>query len=208
MAYFPMFIDLEGKKCTVAGGGSVAHRKVESLLKYEASVEVIAPDICEEIRSLSGDLHLAEREVRLEDLSDSFLVIAATDQRKVNQEISSYCRRHNIFVNVIDSKKECSFVFPATVKREKISIGVTTSGGSPVLSSTIRKSIEKAVPEYYGRLSVELGSWREELKERVASADLRKKMFRALTLRGIEQKGQLDRGDFEQIIKEIGEDKE
>jgi siroheme synthase (precorrin-2 oxidase/ferrochelatase) len=77
-----------------------------------------------------------------------------------------------------------------------------------VLSSTIRKSIEKAVPDYYGRLSVELGSWREELKERVASADLRKKMFRALTLRGIEQKGRLDRGDFEQIIKEIGEDKE
>lgn len=212
MAYFPMFIDIKGKKCTVAGGGAVALRKIESLLKFEGCVEVIAPMICEEIKELAekirltGELCLIEREVKQEDLKDSFLVIAATNQRETNHAISGYCREQGIFVNVIDSKEECSFVFPATVKRENISIGITTSGGSPVLSSTIRKSVEQSVPEYYGKLSVDLGNWREELKVRVEKESVRKKIFRELALQGIEKEGKLSREDFEKIIDSFEHD--
>lgn len=208
MAYFPIFMDIKGKKCSVAGGGKVAFRKIESLLKFEGSVEVIAPVICDEIRNLTGEVRLVEREAELEDFKDSFLVIAATNKRQLNQAISEYCRQREIFVNVIDRKEECSFVFPATVKRENISIGITTSGGSPVLSSTIRKSIEQCVPEYYGELSVKLGNWREELKLRVEKEALRKKIFRELVFMGIEKEGDISRQDFEKMIDRFEHDSE
>lgn len=201
MSYFPMFIDLKEKKCLIAGGGKVALRKAESLLKFEGQVKVIAPVVCGEIKKLEGDIQWIEREVELEDLSDCFLVIAATNCRKVNHQISAYCKERHIFVNVIDCKEECSFVFPATVKREDISIGITTSGASPVLSSTIRKSVEKAVPDYYGILSLQLGEWREELKERVKDEPKRREIFRNLVLKGLEQEGNLSREDFERMIE-------
>ena len=202
MAYFPMFIDLKDKKCSVAGGGKVALRKVESLLKFEGAVEVIAPRICDEILAYGDRVKIRKKEAVPEDFKESFLVIAATDNRNVNHSISSFCREHHIFVNVIDSREECSFVFPATVKREDISVGVTTSGASPVLSSTIRKAVEKAVPEFYGPLSRELGRWREELKERIREEAVRKKIFRSLTELGIEQEGKLPTEQVESLIRD------
>lgn len=201
MAYFPMFIDLKDKKCSVAGGGKVALRKVESLLKFEGRVEVISPEICEELLAYEEQIQIQRKKAVPEDFKDSFLVIAATDNRAVNHAISDYCKEHHIFVNVIDCKEECSFVFPATVKREDISVGITTSGASPVLSSTIRKAVEEAVPEFYGTLSVELGKWREELKERIGEESVRRKIFRKLVLLGIEQEGELFEEQVEELIK-------
>lgn len=202
MAYFPMFIDLKDKKCSVAGGGQVALRKVESLLKFEGCVEVIAPAICEELDALKDKIRIYRRKAVLEDFKDSFLVIAATDSREVNHAISTYCHQHHIFVNVIDSQPECSFVFPATVKREEIIVGITTSGTSPVLSSQIRKSVEEAVPQYYGTLSLELGRWREELKIRIKEEKVRKKIFRKLAQLGMEQEGKLSTEQVEELIRE------
>lgn len=202
MAYFPMFIDLKEKKCIVVGGGKVALRKVESLIRFESEVIVIAPELCDEMRALEGQIQILQKEAEEIDLKGSFLVIAATNKREINHAVSTYCRREHIFVNVIDSKEECSFVFPATVKRETISIGITTSGGSPHLSSSIRKKIEQAVPEYYGTLAQQLGEWREELKDRILEEPMRRKIFRQLVEEGMERKEPFTREDLEQIIKE------
>ncbi|MDO4554589.1 MAG: bifunctional precorrin-2 dehydrogenase/sirohydrochlorin ferrochelatase [Lachnospiraceae bacterium] len=206
MAYFPMFIDLKGKRCVIAGGGKVACRKAESLCRFEAQVEVIAPEICPELEAFEDsnrEISFQKRAVEREDLVGSFLVIAATDSRKVNRMVSEFCREEDIFVNVIDSQEESTFVFPATLKREDISVGITTSGSSPFLSSSIRKTIEKAVPEYYGELSKSLGRIREKVKAEVPLESDRRKIMKWVTQTGLEKKEVLSADEVEQIIKKI-----
>lgn len=205
MAYFPLFVEIEGKDCAVAGGGKVAYRKIESLLKFGGRVKVVAPAFCSEILALKDKVSLVKKEACPEDFEGCFLVIAATNAREVNRGISEYCKMRGIFVNVIDSQEECSFVFPAVVKRGDVSIGITTSGGSPALSAAIRKSVEQSVPEFYGELSEKLKRWRKDLKKRIADEKVRRAVFTKLVEAGIQKGGNLSQEDLEEIIADPGE---
>ena len=121
MAYFPFYIDIENKKCLIAGGGEVAYRKAEAVLLFGAEVMVTAPKICEELTLLSRDnqkLLLVQRKFCEKDLEDIFFVIAATDDRKVNDRIFRLCTEKQILVNVVDEKEQCSFFFFFTMMIE------------------------------------------------------------------------------------------
>ena len=139
MGYFPFFIDISAKKCVVVGGGIVAKRKVEKLLPYEPEITVVAPEICEFLRLCEG-ITLVEREFEPSDLDGAFMVIGATDNEAVNAEIFRLCTEKNILVNVVDDKEKCGFIFPALVKKGDISIGVSSSGSSPVFSKYIKEN--------------------------------------------------------------------
>jgi len=152
MAYFPFFIDIENKTCTIVGGGIVATRKVESLLNFGCNITVISPNFCKEMQQLHS-VKLVKRNFKLNDLESSFFVIAATSDQCVNAEIGAFCRMKNILVNVVDVKEECSFIFPSIYKNGDIVAGVTTSGKSPQVSSLVRKTIADNVPKYYGDIS-------------------------------------------------------
>ena len=171
MAYFPIFIEIEKKKCLVVGGGKVALRKVETLLRYDAQVHVVSREICTEIRALLPPENIHEEELLPSPgdtnagellpecscgsewpLPDYFtgaaLVVAATGSREVNHRVAQFCRERRIPVNVADAPEECTFFFPAVVKKGDISIGVNTGGKSPAVSSQVRRDIEKAIPDY------------------------------------------------------------
>ena len=125
---FPLFVSLSGKTVTVVGAGKIASRRIKVLLEYGARIRVIAPQICEEIRALSGSLEIIEREYERRDVSGSFMVIAATDSREVNQKAGADAKAEGIQVSVADSREECSFYFPAVIRKGGISIGLVSDG--------------------------------------------------------------------------------
>ena len=142
MAYFPMFINIENKKAYVIGGGKVALRKAEVLMKFGADVTVIAKEI-----KYRFDCRVIEDIYREEYIKDAFIVAAATDDRNVNKEISRYCRENGIYVNIADSRDESAFIFGANAVDDNIVISVSTSGEDPSLAKKIRDDIQV----YYDR---------------------------------------------------------
>jgi len=140
--YYPAFIDLENKKTVVVGGGKVAERKILGLLDTGAKVTVVSPGITKRIEreKQKGRLRHICRAYRKSDLKKAFLVIAATDDRDVNERVS---RDAPCLVNVVDVPKLCNFIVPSTMQRGPLTIAVSTGGVSPALARSLRKELEK-----------------------------------------------------------------
>ena len=137
MAYFPFYIDIENKNILVVGGGTVALRKIEKLSPFKPSITVVSPKICEEI--LKFNVKAVEREFDDNDLNGAFCVISATDNEQVNSHIFELCKEKNILVNTVDDKEKCGFIFPALVQKNSVTVGITTSGKSPIYAKYLKE---------------------------------------------------------------------
>ena len=148
--YFPMFIDIADKKILVAGGGTIALRRIRTLLKFGADIHVIAPDLCEELTQLEeeGKIKTEHREYRTGDIRGEQIVLAATDDHEVNRKIWEECRAAGIIVNVADDKKLCDFYFPSVVMTDEAVIGINSGGADPSITKKIRRKIEKMFISY------------------------------------------------------------
>lgn len=149
MALFPMFIDLSGKDCLIIGGGEVALRKIEQLVKFSPNLTVIAPSVHDEIRTLSEmyPMTLIERKYGQNDLEERFMVIAALDDIEEQKRIYEVCISAKIPVNCVDSPALCSFIFPALIVEGDLCVGINTSGRAPAVSSALRKYLTSVIPE-------------------------------------------------------------
>ena len=168
MAYFPMFVDLTDSNCLVVGGGSVALRKVNVLLDFGARVHVIAREISMELAALSEEtdhLLLEQREFEIYDLQDRRLVVAATSDNELNQQISSICKEGNIPVNVVDCPELCTFIFPSYLKEKNLVGAFSSSGNSPALTQFLRNKEKEVLTPKLGELNEMLGRWREPIFE-------------------------------------------
>jgi precorrin-2 dehydrogenase / sirohydrochlorin ferrochelatase len=159
MSHFPAFISIEGKECLVVGGGRVAFRKCKGLLAFGASVCVIAPELTEAFELLkkeqdagesTGRLRYEKRKILKDDLliRKWALVVAATNDRMVNERVAAFCHQREILVNVADNKEACTFFFPAYCKQEEVAVGITTSGTSPKMASFLRKKLQEQLPDW------------------------------------------------------------
>ena len=112
--FFPMFVDLSDKNVVVAGGGSIATRRVKTLLSFTRNITVIAPTMTPELIELgkTGKINAQMRPVKRSDFAFAYMVLAATNDWKVNDEIYKICKEEGIYVNVADSKDKCDFYFP------------------------------------------------------------------------------------------------
>lgn len=141
---FPLFISLEGKKCVVVGGGNVATRRIETLLAFEAAVEVISPMVSPVIAEWHqmGKVILHERCYEAGDLEGAFLVVAATGDRGTNSLVAQEAALKKIHANIADAPGECTFFFPAIAKKNEAVVGISTSGQNPGVSRMIRGKVE------------------------------------------------------------------
>ncbi len=165
--YYPISLNLHGKRCVVVGGGVVARRKVKGLLEHGAKVEVISPSVCSEIGELAkaGDISVKGKKYEPGDLHGAFIVIVATDESETNLEVAREARRRKIPVNVVDSPEQSDFIVPAIVRREDLVIAVSTGGKSPALARKIRTRLEKIFAEEYASLTDLIDEVRSELKQ-------------------------------------------
>lgn len=188
MSYFPLFMELKDRDCLVVGGGRVAWRKVKVLMDFGARVSVVAPEVIPEIGEL-GPVQLLEREFLDDDVRGRILVVAATDDETLNQRISRLCQARSIPVNVVDQIQDCSFIFPAYVKRGEVVAAFSSGGQSPVMTQYLKAQIKPVMTEELGELAACLGSLRDVVHSSVQTETARKHLYEELLKLGI-QKGE------------------
>ncbi len=206
MAYFPFYIDLSDKKCLIIGGGNVAYRKVKVLLEHNAHITLISVDVCDKIKAYGDRINILHKSFELSDLDGYFYVISATDDVALNKEVSEYCLKNNILINVVDDEKKCNFIFPAVLQRGDIVVGVSTSGSSPTMAGHIRDMIDKIMPSYYDSLVGRLGNIRGRVKNSVSTEKKRTIALKKLTNYGLENKGVISDDIVSEVINEVNEE--
>ena len=144
---YPVNLDVSGRRCVVVGGGRVARRKVEGLVACGAVVHVVAPVVAEEIKASAASW--SERPYATGDLDGARLVITATDDPSVNQQVYDDAEAAGIWVNSADDPDRCTFTLPAVARQGPITVAVGTAGASPALAGWLRDRVAADLgPEY------------------------------------------------------------
>ncbi len=168
MDFLPLFFNLKDKNCLVVGGGETASRKTDLLLQAGANVTIISPELGHSLKELasSGSVTFKEKKFEVSDLSEQKLVISATNDRAINQQVFKEANRQNIPVNVVDNPDLCSFIFPSIVDRSPVIAAISTGARSPVLARILRGKIESTIPAAFGRLAELSDKFRPAVKKR------------------------------------------
>ncbi|QCI18388.1 uroporphyrinogen-III C-methyltransferase [Buchnera aphidicola (Aphis nasturtii)] len=182
MDYLPVFLDLKYKNILVVGAGEVAFNKIKLLLRAHAVVNIIAKDMCSEIRSLlvQKKVFWLSKEFQISYLKNIFLVIAATSNTELNQTIFKKCNKLKMLVNVVDDQSKCSFIFPSIIDRSPIIIAMSSGGTAPVLLRLLRKKIESILPIRLGNVAKIAGCWRSIVKKQFSNLLERKRFWEKL----------------------------
>lgn len=147
--FFPLFTDLTDKKVVVFGAGSIASRRVKTLLSFVKKMEVVAPEASSEILALSeeGQLTYRQKEYALADICDADFVIAATSNPEVNDAVYRACKEHGILVNTASDQQKCDFHFPGIIEQDGIVIGFNGGGRNHKKVKEMRCKVEQALKQ-------------------------------------------------------------
>jgi siroheme synthase-like protein len=166
--YYPIFLNLKGKKCVVIGGGRVALRKVITLLDCGADITVISAKPHAEISKLFKNkaIHLVRRNYKPGDLKGAALSIAATHVDEINRKVAEASKKNGALVNVVDDSGPSDFIIPSSFRRGDLCVAVSTSGRSPALAKKVRAKLEKKIGMEYAYLLSLIADIRCEIKKR------------------------------------------
>ena len=181
--FYPIYLNLKGKRVVVIGGGEVAERKIESLLGTDASINVISPEVTARILKLASErrVELDRRLYRDGDCSGATLVLSATDDDATNRSVFEEARKAGALVNTADQPALCDFIMPAVVRRGDIAIAISTSGTSPGLAARLRQKIARLIGPEYGHLAQLLSEARPLIRRRIPEqADRKELQYRIL----------------------------
>ena len=177
MEIFPISLKLQQQRCLIVGGGHIAYRKALLLAKAGAKIDVLAPEIDDSLLQLVQQSHGQY----VQDVFSSStalrhyrLVIAATDNNRVNQQVFAACEAENVLVNSVDDPPHCRFMVPAIIDRSPLVISVASNGTSPVLSRQIRTQLESSIPHGMGKLAEFSGQWRAAVKQKIVNPEERR----------------------------------
>lgn len=165
MTYYPIMVDLTGREVLVVGGGSVASRKIDTLLEYGAVVNLVSRELSPEIQAHidNGKVRYLGEEFSMVFLKEKFLVIAATDDAELNHRISQVAEEKGMLINAVDQPADCNFIVPSIVKRGDLIVAVSTSGKSPALAKKIRKDLTDYFGDEYDLFLRLMGKIRNEV---------------------------------------------
>ena len=179
MDYFPIFLRLTGEPVLVVGGGEVAARKIDLLLRSGAKVTVVAPELTASLaqKVQAGQIEHLAAEFHPDLLDGKRLAIAATDKHSINAWVAHQAERRNVPVNVVDDRELSRFIVPAIVDRSPVVVAVGSSGDAPVLTRRLREKLESFLPQRLGALAKLAGSLRAAVKARVERPGARRRFW-------------------------------
>jgi len=162
--YYPVCVSLEGRRILIVGGGNVALRKIENLMDYESDITVVSPEVHDKIEYFAerNVVKLEKREYESPEAKNYGLVISASDSIEVNQKVYDDCEEANILVNVVDNPPLCTFIVPAVVKRNHLTVSVSTDGKAPFLAGYLRLILEDIFPKHWSKIVGYAHSLREK----------------------------------------------
>jgi len=157
MKYFPLNIELNKKPVLLIGGGEVAERKLDLLVKADACLTVVSPSFTDYLLTFEKKENItfvhSEYNSSFIDEGEYSFIIAATNDEDINKQIAKDANARNILVNVVDRPEICDFIFPSILERGPITVSVSTGGASPVLARMLRTKLETLIPGGYGKLA-------------------------------------------------------
>ena len=150
--YYPVMLDVRGRKAIIVGGDRVAADKAAALSASGAQVSVIHPTFCDELLRQAGNQRVTLRRKAYEpgDLAGAFVVVAATNDAQLVEAIWTETQKNGQLVNIVDIPERCSFIMPSILRRDQLTIAVSTEGASPSLAKRIRQNLEEIFPLAYG----------------------------------------------------------
>lgn len=177
--YLPIFADLKQRPVLVVGGGEVAARKVDLLLRAGAEVRIVAQALAAELEHLHqlGRVDWLGQQFMPQQLDDVFLAIAATDDSALNAEVYAEADKRRVLANVVDDQPRCSFIFPSIIDRSPLVVAVSSSGQAPVLARMLREKLEALLPTSLGRMAELAGGLRGKVKQQLASIGVRRRFW-------------------------------
>jgi len=201
-SYFPLFVNLCGKRCVVIGAGEIAAGKVDGLMRCDAEITVVSPRAVPYIQEAAsgGKLTWLRRAFKAEDVEGAFLAVAATASQRVNAAVFRACTERGVLCNAVDDPEHCDFIYPAVMRRGALQIAVSTGGRSPALAGRIRQDLEARFGPEWELLLDRLGRERDEILHARLDAAERARRLRAAAaevaqrLGAGERDGTVDRG--------------
>jgi precorrin-2 dehydrogenase/sirohydrochlorin ferrochelatase len=182
MAKYPIFLELDGRRVVIIGGGAVATRKAEALLSAGARLVVVAEQFDDVLVELcqKSNAQLIKSSYFKNYLAGSTLAIAATNNPAINEQIYEDCQELKILCNVVDDPELCDFFVPAVARRGDLQIAIGTEGHCPAYASYLRKKLEQTFTEKHGQFLTELEKIREDIIEDVFESTDRKTILEQL----------------------------
>ncbi len=182
MDYLPLFHNLRNRPCLLIGGGQIALRKARLLIAAGAQVRVLAPEVLPELAALiqGANGHIVLAEYAPQHLDQMALVVCATDNHHINQQVSQDCFARFLPVNVVDSPELCSVITPAIVDRSPVMIAFSSGGEAPVMARMLRAKIESVIPASFGQLAQLASKFREKVKAAFDDGDKRRRFWEAV----------------------------
>ena len=182
MAYFPLFLNLEGKKILIIGGGKIAGDKLDHLLDFTTDITIISPLVSIYITKMIKEHSLTyiEREYKAGDIDGFDIVIGATDDKELQEAISRECKSKDILCNIVDRKELCDFIFPSYIKKGDLTIAISTSGASPAVAKHLRMFLESILPSDIEEFLKDMKNYRKEMPQgelRMAFLEAKAKEF-------------------------------
>ncbi len=166
--YIPLNLSLNGRTCLVVGGGNVALRKIETILDYDSQLTVVAIQPVEKIEfhARQGRIALEKRPYQSPEAGRYGFVISASNNNDINRTVFEDCRKAGVLVNVVDDPQHCDFTFPAVVKRDCLSVAVSTDGKAPFLSGHLRLVLENIFPDHWAKIAQSAATFRQLVMKR------------------------------------------
>ena len=185
--FYPVNLNLDNMEIIIVGGGNVALRKCMNFLDFGKSVTVLAPDFDSRFLEIGNKVDLINDIFREEYIDKFDIVVAATDDKEVNEEIACICRKKSKLINVVDSRDLSDFTVSSYVKRGDLLIGISTGGKIPALSAKIRRELEEIYDESFAEYVDLLGELREKIIKNYEDKIERKEVLKALVKLDIEE---------------------
>lgn len=181
-SYYPVFLRLTGRLAVVIGGGSVAERKVKTLLRHGAQVLVVSPEVGPDLELLEDEcaITVERRGYVRGDLVNAFVAVCATDVPEVNQAVFEEAEDRGCLVNVVDVPELCNFIVPSVVQRGPFQIAISTSGAAPAVAKRVRRRLTAEFGDEWGAYVTLMGEVRALVMERVPDSEERKLMFESM----------------------------
>lgn len=179
MDYLPIFTKLKNRPCLVVGGGDIALRKVQLLLKVGADVTVCAPEIDSRLlqKEKEKKLKIIQQHFDPQMLKGKWLVIAATNHSSINEQVADAANKLQLLVNVVDNPELSGFIMPSIVDRSPVIVAISSGGQAPVLARLIRERLEGLLPMHLGSLATISGKFRHRVKEVIKNVSFRRRYW-------------------------------
>ena len=184
---YPAFLDVEGRKAVVIGGGAVAARKAASLVEAGASLTLVSPELVPSLAKLveEGKARHVARRYEKGDLAGAFIAVAATDDPETNRLAAAEARESGILVNCASPPGSGNFYVPSSIHRDGLTVAISTGGACPALTKALRIRLDEEIGEGFGPLLKFLEDARATLKDELASEDERAAVLEELVGSGL-----------------------